>query len=317
MPEKDTFHITVGAADKHGMNIDSSTRLLRTALLYADKVKLCSASMGAVLEKYKEYNYEGLEYLQWAEKVLVPNMQENDKAKYTEKLKGYKYLAKKKAKGKRLNALDKEALSGLRKLIDTHQAELLVSYPVVGDHRNLKGIQKAIETGLLDLHSFEEIDMSKLAYKFFAGQDTGDGSDLVNEYLETVIRQVSSGTTYPFFDDTTGHLVKATFDEEKKVLSDFKVSQAKHCAFTQNTFERLPDFSEAPISDLIDIRADLRQYLDRFRGGMLEYTGFIKSALWDDDFAAEANQVFTQKVTPSVLALEDFIKSSRSRFSYS
>lgn len=318
MSEKDTFHITVGAVDKPGMEIESGTRLLRTALLYADKVKLCSASMGMVLQKFKEYNLGDLEYLLWAEEDLISRMPDGQKkAEFIEKLKGYKYLAKKREKGKRFNTRDKEALAGLKEKQDYRRAELLVMYPVVGDHRNLRGIQKAIEIGLLDLHSFETLNLDNLATKHYAGQDTGDAADIVNEYLETVIKQVSSGTTYPFFDDTTNTLVKAAFDQGKKILSDFKISQATHSAFTQKTFERLPDFSEAPIADLIDIRADIQQYLDSFRVGMLEYASFIKSAPWDNDFASEANQVFTKKVTPSVLALEDLIKSSRGRFSYS
>jgi len=90
MSERDNFHITIGSADKPGMNIESGTRLLRTALLYADKVKLCSVSMGLVLQKFKEYNLGDLEYLFWAEEDLVSRMPDGQKkAECIEKLKGY------------------------------------------------------------------------------------------------------------------------------------------------------------------------------------------------------------------------------------
>lgn len=78
-------------------------------------------------------------------------------------------------------------------------------------------------------------------------------------------------------------------------------SQAKHSALAANLFERLPDFSLAPIDEIIDVRQELRPYLDRFRGGISTYAEGIQSAPWNRDFAAEADELFIKHVKSGIL----------------
>lgn len=75
---------------------------------------------------------------------------------------------------------------------------------------------------------------------------------------------------------------------------------------------RLPDFGETGIDELLDIRSELRPSLDRFRSGISTHAKDIQSAPWDEDFAAEADEIFIQQVKPGVIEIDDMIAATPS-----
>jgi hypothetical protein len=185
--------------------------------------------------------------------------------------------------------------------------EMKESYPAMTRDADLKGIQKAIEDGLLELHTFKSLNMRELAAKHFAGESTGDSSEVVEEFTNILKEAMENRATYPLFDDTSGKLVKAGILDGAISHSRIRVRQANHSALAANLLQRLPDFSATPIDALLDIRNELRPSLGRFRSGIISYSKEIQCAPWDKDFAAEADEIFIEKVKPGIDEIDEMI----------
>ena len=71
-----TFHITIGSAPAHGLSLEGDLRLVKSALLYADQVKLCSllsslmVTMSVLMESDQKRYFEMFE-------TLLPAMAED------------------------------------------------------------------------------------------------------------------------------------------------------------------------------------------------------------------------------------------------
>jgi hypothetical protein len=146
--------------------------------------------------------------------------------------------------------------------------------------------------------------------------ETGDPQSLNKTSYEEFMRVLSEAfqdtSTYPLFDHGAGLLTMNELNQGAQQLSKVRLAQAKHSATAANMLERLPDFGLTPIDSVLDIRRELRPYLDRFRSGIKTYSTKIESAPWSADFAPEADEVFIQDVKPAFLDLEDAIKRNRS-----
>jgi len=62
----------------------------------------------------------------------------------------------------------------------------------------------------------------------------------------------------------------------------------------------------------MDIRSELDKPLVNFRQAIIGFAGDIKTVAWDKDFPVEADQVFYQKVAPTILELEERVKQTKS-----
>ncbi len=132
------------------------------------------------------------------------------------------------------------------------------------------------------------------------------------EYVDFISRAVASGTTYPLFDDLTGNFIYNAIKEERLTISNIGAARGKHSVLAGNLLERLPLFDEATIDEIIDIRTELSQSLVRFRQAVIGFSEEMKYAAWERDFPAEADQLFHKRIAPTVLEIEEKIKSTRS-----
>jgi hypothetical protein len=303
------FHITVAAAGKEGMNMDSDLRMLRSALIYGDQVKLCSYTTSGVLFLFVAWSSPTKHFLEWGEENIVSIIPDGKKRKdLIEGIKSYEEILTKKYRDR----YDLQIRMRVERDLAQTKREMRERYPAITKESDIRGIQSAIKSNLLELYTFKSLDFRDIAKKHFAGGDTGDASDVVDEFVNLVSEAIENRTTYPLFDDTSGNLVKLGIEDGALSRSAIRVRQVKHCALADNLLRRLPDFSQTPIDELLDIRTELRPSLDRFRSGVSAYAKDIQSAPWDRDFAAEADELFIQKVKPGVIEVDDMIASNTS-----
>lgn len=301
------FHITVAAAGKDG--IDNDLRMLRSALIYGDQVKLCSHTTTGVLFLFSVWSNPLSDFVAWGEEnivEIVPDPQQREKL--LRGIESYRAIAKK----KHPNRDDLVAKMRIQRDLERTKQEMKQQYPALTKESDINGIQTAIKTNLLDLYTFKSLDFKGLAKRHFAGQDTGDSTDVVDEFVNLISDAVANRTTYPLFDNTSGELAKLAVRDGAVSLSPIRRRQANHTALAENLLRRLPDFSETPIDELLDIRGELRPSLDRFRSGISTYAKDIQSAPWDEDFAAEADELFIQQVKPGVTEIDEIIASTPS-----
>ncbi len=162
----------------------------------------------------------------------------------------------------------------------------------------IQDLNRAIEAGLLELHTFRSAD-------------TWDTNGLVQEYVEVLRDTLSSGATYPLFDDQTGNLVKTGLKTGRINVSQPGIVRGKQSGLAARLLERLPLFDQATVNEILDIRRELETPLTRFRSSIIRFSDSIRTAAWDEDFSFEAEQVFQRDVEPAVLDLEEAVKTNR------
>lgn len=311
-PVTHSFHITIGSASKKQFDLENDLRMLRSALVYADQVKLCSTSMShmySVLNFSKDIKH----FIAYLEEVYRSIPDGKRREKLAGKLELIREVLRKNPRQQEKNEL--LIMSRLKRSMQEQRDDVKAKYPPLANESEIKGVMKAVNSGTLELHTFESLRLETLMAVLHSGEIpneqgiTPSGHAIYEEYMETVAKAVTEGSTYPMFDDTTGQLVKARLDEKGESPSDIRWQRAKHGALADNLLERLPDFGNTPVDKILDIRAELQGSLDRFRGGISTYAAGMKSVPWNKDFADEANELFIQKVNPGILEIEDMVKS--------
>lgn len=187
-----------------------------------------------------------------------------------------------------------------RRFYETRQGIELLASKVQASFRALPGTSDAQEIlaardlGILDIQTFDFTDLDRFA----------------EQYAELVFGTLNNASTYPMFDQSIGSIVQAGVESGDINLSAATRKLASHISFATDVLQRLPAFEDASISELYDIRNELRPPLVRFRSALAEYSREIESEPWSQDFQKEAEFIYRQRIEPAVLDLEEAIESN-------
>lgn len=287
------FHITIGVSPSGELNLENDLQMLKAAILYADRVKLCSLTSSMIMTFLAVGELNPQQQLEFLE-ALLPGFAAYD-PKASQALAGiemYKKIDRKKRRSKNeiLNVLKLQA-----SLIKQWN-ELRDTIYKLASEAGANGISDAITSGMVEVHIFMPSESS---------------NDTVREFFGLIEKAISDGSTYPLFDDATGQIVSASLREGKMSVSELAITRGKNVALASHLFDRLPLFDFASINEILDIRRELERHLIRFRAAMLTFSDNIKSASWDTEFSSEAELIFYREVQPVILEIEDAIKSNR------
>jgi hypothetical protein len=132
------------------------------------------------------------------------------------------------------------------------------------------------------------------------------------EYQRTVLEAVSNKATYPLFDDLTGDIVEQAIRKGLIRPTAGAKRRGRHAGFSGDILQRLPMFERASVSDVLEIRDELSEYLGAFRDAVASSAATIEAAPWSvDDFAEEADVVFRESVAPTVGRIEERVERDR------
>lgn len=246
--EQRQLHITVGTCPAAELTLENDMRLVKAALLYADKVKLCSftSSMMLMMMAFKELNpKQQLEFLESVIPVLIKDQSEADNL--LNALRVYKQF------GKRKHPTKQELLLRARLQPKIKQMWIDVSATITRmlENAGADSLACAIQSNLLELH-------------VLGASGNAETETTVKEFVEVLSQTISDGTTYPLFDDQTGDIVRLAVKEGKFSVSEAGIARSKHSGLAANLLERLPLFDDASIDELLDIRRELERPLVRF-----------------------------------------------------
>lgn len=138
-----------------------------------------------------------------------------------------------------------------------------------------------------------------------------DSADIVHAYLDVITDALDKGNSYPLLDDQSSNLIRAMAREGRLMAGEGAIHRGKAIGLAADLFERLPTFEEASVADVLDVRSELQDSLVSFRSAMLEYTESIKSAAWDESFPSDADNVFMQKVAPTIEDIDEAVRSNK------
>jgi hypothetical protein len=278
------FHITVGAtpSTSKGVSLERELQLLKTALLYGDKVKLCSLSSSFLITLI-HFDKVSDEELMRMGMVINPQFEQTVQI--------YENLKRKKNRSKQ------ELLAVLKgqKVLKAAKENGQRIFEAQAKQAGLQHLAKVFDAGLIEIQMFD-------------GHDT---EALAKQYFEVVSQAVLSGNTYPLFDNTTGNLVSIAVKDGKIQPSNIAINRAKQVSLSADLLNRLPRFDSVPFDEVLDIRKELDKPLQRFRSAIIKFSRDIESASWDKDFLIEADQIFIEHVQPAILDIEEACRANK------
>jgi hypothetical protein len=285
------FHITVGTHPPSELRLDTDLSLVKAALLYADKAKLCSVASFTMLAAVSVTELKPKERLKLVEELAPVIIRDEQQVEsLLSGLKIYKQIVAK----KHLNRKELYVRMQLEKIIAETWKSLREQYQSMAESSGFHDIARAVESGLLELHTF----------------NSQDGDELVIEFFNVLAEAISDSVTYPLFDELTGGLIRSGIQEGKIEVSELNIKRGRHARLAAHLLERLPLFDAAGMDEILDIRKELERPLIRFRSAMIKFSDNIKSASWDKNFSLEAEQVFYKEIEPAILDIEDAVKTN-------
>ncbi|MGB9299607.1 MAG: hypothetical protein WCD51_03330 [Anaerolineae bacterium] len=316
------LHVSIGTAPSGTATLEQELRLLKAALLYADSVKLYSVTASMLTMALRVGDVGHTLQLELLHKV-IPYLRSSAEARQLQEgIRRYE----RSLRNKHPPHHELASRRVFRETLNEHWTRLKRAAVELSRTAGIAGIQQAVDLGLLELHTFEGTDTDEMCLEFMAdciaaasqspvarqraSAMAARDKDIIAELVERVSSAVSDSSTYPLLDGETGELVRALINEGKIDVRDATVRRAREVHLAGHLLGGLPLFEEASVEEILDIRKELERPLIRFRGAVSEFSDQIGETPWDADFKAESERVFRRDVAPTMLDIEDMVKSN-------
>ena len=283
------LHITVGASHiGSDLSLETELRLLKAAVLYGDKVKLCSlgasfaVSLAGIINLNERQRIDAMK--EWSTILGSDRQALETGLALVEQLRRKRFRS-------RSEVL---ALATAERTLAEAWKPLVAKVNEIVSTAGAEGLVEAHQAGLLqvEVYDFDNVDA------------------MVTKFFESVGQAVLSGETFPLFDDKTGNLVRAAAAEGKLPIGDPATVRGKVVGLASEMLRRLPLFDSVSMTDLLAIRGELDPYLVRFRSAMISYAKAIETAQWEVGFEEEAALIFREKVAPAIQDIQEAVRSS-------
>lgn len=137
------------------------------------------------------------------------------------------------------------------------------------------------------------------------------GDDFADVYLERLTSVLSDRQSYPLFDSKVADLVKSAVDAGAIESSEAGRARARQAGLANAFLDRLPTFPNATLDEVIDVRADLKDPLVRFRGALVAAACDVTPEAFDSAFDEAAHEVWVAKVAPALLEIQELVEERR------
>lgn len=315
-PENQNLHISVGVQPTNNFNLDNEIRMLKSGILYADKVKLYSPKVPAILAMSRFNDFPMGMRLEFFEKMIPLLSGRENVLKLSAALQDYRKIMNK----EKLDIHELQFKNEFEKKLDQNWRAIAEQTNLAINGSQISQINTAMKAGVLELYQFKNLDTDSAALDLIIeNAETASktrGKELkaeqdkawISEYLE---HAVSDDSTYPLLDNHTGNLVTTGAGSKIFKIPGFGLEHGKQAELARFLLEQLPLFEKASVDEILDIRKELEKPLLRFRSAIIDYSDKIKYAPWDMDFLPEADKVYHRDVQPAMQELEDSIQSNK------
>ena len=143
-----------------------------------------------------------------------------------------------------------------------------------------------------------------------------DSSGFEDQYLDELQRLLSDPTTYPVFDEKMGDFVRVAVDAQRLNIAGYKARRGASASVSERFLARLPTFPGAKVDEVIDIRADLRDPLFRFRRELQQVVADMELSPWDPQFEHSVQAAWIERVAPALLEIEELSNEKKLGINY-
>jgi hypothetical protein len=287
---RNELHMTLGVAPSRGLNIEEELQMIKTSLLYADKLKLCSIKTSMLLGVSSLANFNDSQKIDFLEEIFpyfVNNESDTDNMNFL--INQFRTLINKKGKSKK-------ELQTLLKIKKSLKDVWIIVTDKVED--------VVIDTGLSELTNIIKNNILEIQLYDYAKEDQ------VEQYFESISNPLINGYTYPIFDETSADLIRLAIKEGELKASKIGLEKSKQSGLVLDLFDKLPNLENASIDQILDVRKELSEPLIRFRSAIVQYSEEIENQPWDEDFYYEVEKIFIKNIEPAVLEIEEACKSN-------
>lgn len=312
---REQMSFTVGSvsgsdADSETFDLTQEIELLKTAILYADQVKLFSAGsslLSGFVELRDVPRKQRIELVrEYGRGWLTP-----DQIEKLDLIVGGSRDQRRRATKRGRRALEKVVDDGWAQLEEMVEGEF--------EAYNARGLADATSSGMVELHSFEHTDAEGIL-RLAADEDhllETAVDDVAFEYIEQTFETLEGGTNsaggvYPLFDAFIGDFVEEAVKEGLILPYPGTIGRSRHAGLAGDVLSQLPTFEDATVAEVLDVRRGLERPLRGFRVAIAEYSREIESAAWEAGFAKEAEALFRESVAPRIAELEQSIEENHS-----
>jgi hypothetical protein len=294
------FSITIGASSPGGVDFSKELQLIKVALLYGDTVRFCSPKASMLSSIMLLFAFGEKAKFDILEELVVPVAKLQGQENEVERaFQIYERLSKQKRLSRDQLFLKMRMKSIIDQCWSKMRDEIHVKIYVPS---RLSELIPAIERKLLKIDLFN-IEQSSSTDEYF--------EVYTQKFIEIISNELIEAKTFPLFDENVGNLLNALFTEGNVKYSNAGIEKARHIGFVSDLFHRLPNFDEATVDEILDIRKELQTPLVRFRAAIMRYSSEIKHEPWNDEFCHEAEKIFYREIEPAVLEIEEECKNNK------
>ena len=289
-----SFNVTIATTPSSGMCISKDIDMIKTGLLYGDKIKLFSMtspmlmfmrySSEALSDKEKEhYIWEMLNTMEPGTIVMREILEQLERKKKhrtkDETIEYYKF----------------------KKKMEQSKKEIFGAMENMAAKSGINELLPAIERDLIEIPA-ESV--------FGLGSSDIDSDDFIVRFVNGIVEETISGKSYPMYDADMANIIRLLSESDTTKIDEIRCEQIKHIATVHNVLAELPNFEKANVADIIGIRDELDRFLAKFKSAMLEYSNEIKSLPWDSNFSNEISLMFTKKIAPTISEIKSVVEQN-------
>ncbi|MCC7573966.1 hypothetical protein KO361_00030 [Candidatus Woesearchaeota archaeon] len=100
-------------------------------------------------------------------------------------------------------------------------------------------------------------------------------------------------------------MFKENMEEGKINFTEAEAEKLKQIGLVFEMFKRLPNFENATINEIIDVRKTLDKPLIRFRSAIIDKSETIRYEPWNENFKNDVEKLFYKRIEPSIFEIEE------------
>jgi hypothetical protein len=286
-----SLHITIvaGSITRHGaLDLSQETRLVKAALLYADRVTLANPTM-MIIASMAGIIPGNLEHRRAAVLGMMDVLPDGAATRAV-----YDELRRKRRKSVR----EMLVLRGLVERLDRGAEQAVAQVESMLEEAGAGELDLALRAGVLDLNHL--------------GLNESDaGLARVTLWLADLVVEIVAPTSprYPMFDDAPAGLLAAMIREGR--APGARLGDATKPALASRLVGRLDAFPDAPMSAILEAREKLAAPLIHFRRAIATMQVELESIPLDEDFEGGVRNTYENRVAPALEELEDVARQLR------
>ena len=300
------------------MDLAAAAPLIKPAILYADKVTIYSpaAAMLHHVHEFANLTDPRQQMLAMLELIReVPSMRSQFKVDEAslDQFRAVMELDPRvvRAAGRQLGgATELESFyRGIDELSEQWRSEMPAAAAEATAAVGGEELIAAVEAGAVTVADVTPPDMTRVvagAVRAATGEsDRTMSDDLVEGFVARMIETLDDARSFPLLDAESSGLIRALEAEAGAAVAHRSARHGVEVSAAAQFMGFLPYFADLSMSEILDLRSELRDPLQRFRAAMSKLSRSFASSALDEGFVVEVEDAWRSDVEPALREIRE------------